>query len=348
MPIFEITRDTIKEVPRTSLAEHGFRERHDLQRLLRQNICAVVPNVYVLAEEYCQWEDARRRIDLLCIDKEANLVVIELKRTEDGGHMELQAIRYAAMISKMTFAQAIEAHSKYLAAKPEEAEAAVLEFLGWEERHEKEFAQETRIILVASDFSKEITTSAYWLNEHSVDICCVRLRPYSVGDRVLLDIQQVFPLPEATEILIKIKNKVAEERQSEASSSRSDWTRYDLNVNGNVYRNLTKRKLFLLVIRALIKHGVTPSAIGEFFPDSKFVSVSGDCDPSEFHKNASKLRTPSGGSYDLNRYYTGADEIFVVDGRTYAVSTQSGQKASSSIERYDCEISSEGSIRSFD
>jgi len=30
-------------------------------------------------------------------------VAIELKRTEDGGHMELQSTRYAAMVSTMTF-----------------------------------------------------------------------------------------------------------------------------------------------------------------------------------------------------------------------------------------------------
>jgi len=33
-------------------------------------------------------------------------VVIELKRTNDGGHMELQAIRYASMVSAMTFERA--------------------------------------------------------------------------------------------------------------------------------------------------------------------------------------------------------------------------------------------------
>ncbi|MEO6078609.1 MAG: hypothetical protein ABIQ86_02375 [Steroidobacteraceae bacterium] len=48
----------------------------------------------VVAEEFGEWDDSRRRIDLPGIDKNANLVVIELKRTEDGGHMELQAIRY--------------------------------------------------------------------------------------------------------------------------------------------------------------------------------------------------------------------------------------------------------------
>lgn len=44
----------------------------------------------------------RRRIDLLCLDKNANWVVVELKRTEDGGAMEQQAIRCAAMVSTST------------------------------------------------------------------------------------------------------------------------------------------------------------------------------------------------------------------------------------------------------
>jgi len=32
----------------------------------------------------------------------------ELKRTEDGGHMGLQAVRYAAMVSAMPFEKAVE------------------------------------------------------------------------------------------------------------------------------------------------------------------------------------------------------------------------------------------------
>lgn len=69
------------------------REREDLQRLLRTNIAVLGDDLYVLAEVFGEWEDSSRRIDLLAIDTEANLVVIELKRTHDGGHMELQAIR---------------------------------------------------------------------------------------------------------------------------------------------------------------------------------------------------------------------------------------------------------------
>ena len=36
-----------------------------------------------VAEEFSDWEDSHRRIDLLCLDKDADLVVVELKRTED-------------------------------------------------------------------------------------------------------------------------------------------------------------------------------------------------------------------------------------------------------------------------
>jgi len=68
----------------------------------------------VISEEFDQWGESSRRIDLLCIDKEANLVVVELKRTEDGGHMELQAIRYAAKISAVTFSQLVDVHGQYL------------------------------------------------------------------------------------------------------------------------------------------------------------------------------------------------------------------------------------------
>jgi hypothetical protein len=71
--------------------------------------------------------------------------------------------------------------------------------LGWEHPDEAEFAADTRIVLLSGEFSKEITTAVLWLNERDLDIRCVRLRPYSLDGRTLLDIQQVMPLPEATE-----------------------------------------------------------------------------------------------------------------------------------------------------
>ena len=54
-----------------------FNERRDLQRLLKQQIEVIAPDTLVIAEELCEWDESLRRIDLLGIDRNANLVVVE-------------------------------------------------------------------------------------------------------------------------------------------------------------------------------------------------------------------------------------------------------------------------------
>lgn len=103
MPIYEFAREEIRPLLKTTFGQMQLHERRDLQRLLRENISVIAPDTLVIAEEFGEWDESRRRVDLLGVDREANLVVIELKRTEDGGHMELQALRYADMVSTMTF-----------------------------------------------------------------------------------------------------------------------------------------------------------------------------------------------------------------------------------------------------
>jgi len=214
MPIFEITHDAISQVSKTTFSEENIKERDDLQRILRENIKAIDSNCYVLAEEYGDWADSKRRIDLLCIDSAANLVVVELKRTEDAGHADLQAIRYAAMIHLMTFEEAIDIHAAYLEKSAEEAKQAILGFLGWHNPQEEPFAQDVRIILVSADFSKEVTSTAIWLNKKNLDVRCVRIEPYKLKDHILMDIQQIIPLPEAEYYQVQLRKKEEEERQS--------------------------------------------------------------------------------------------------------------------------------------
>jgi RecB family endonuclease NucS len=53
-------------------------ERKDIQRLLSEQISVLDESLMVIAEEFGDWLDSSRRIDLLCIDSDANLVVVEL------------------------------------------------------------------------------------------------------------------------------------------------------------------------------------------------------------------------------------------------------------------------------
>ena len=210
MPLYEMTADAFRPISPASFAELKVRERDDLQRLLRSQIEVLGDDLYVLTEEFGDWEDSRRRIDLLAIDKEANLVVIELKRTNDGGHMELQAIRYASMVSAMTFERAEQIHGEFLVRMgkiAEESRNLMLTFLGWEEPDEENFAPDVRIILVSEDFGKELTTAVLWLRDREIDIRCVRLRPYQDGEARLIDVQQIIPLPVANEYQIQLREK---------------------------------------------------------------------------------------------------------------------------------------------
>jgi RecB family endonuclease NucS len=105
MPLFraDATNQSLIEERPVSFATQQWHERRDLQPLLRENPSAIDSNLMIISEEFGDWEESSRRIDLLGLDRDGNLVVIELKRVEEGAHMELQAIRYAAMVSSLDF-----------------------------------------------------------------------------------------------------------------------------------------------------------------------------------------------------------------------------------------------------
>jgi hypothetical protein len=220
MPLYEITPGGLQPLVETSFAELGLREREDLQRLLREQPEvlgeAIGEDLMILAEEFSDWEDSNRRVDLLALDRSSNLVVIELKRTRDGGHMELQALRYAAMVSTLTFERAIGIHEGFLrqtGKPPESAREDILEFLGWDDPGDYQFAPDVHLVLVSGDFGKELTTTVLWLLDRGVNIRCVRLMAQIHGDRRFMDVRQVIPLPEAEDYQVRLRDKQEEERQ---------------------------------------------------------------------------------------------------------------------------------------
>lgn len=217
----------------------------------------------IIAEEFSRWTESSRRIDLLGIDRDANLVVIELKRTSDGGQRELQALRYAAMISTLTFDEAVETFEKYLIqyGREEVARQVLLDHLGWDTSEDPSFSQRVRIVLASMDFDKEITSTVLWLNGvYDLDIRCIRIKPYRLAEHFLVDIQQIVPLPEATEYQVRIQRKVQVAPISGTTTrmNNRDMTKYDVTINGGTNRQLAKGRALLLVVKYFCSRGVTP------------------------------------------------------------------------------------------
>jgi len=330
MPIYEFTPDRIQSLTKTTFSAMQLHERRDLQRLLRANISVIAPDTLVIAEEFGDWNESRRRIDLLGIDRDANLVVIELKRTEDGGHMELQSIRYAAMVSTMTFDQAADVFARYLAQSGKadmDARAALLEFLAWDEPDEDAFAQDVRIVLASAEFGRELTTSVLWLIERGIDIRCVRLQPYGLDGRVLVDVQQVIPLPEVAEYQVRVAEKKRKER--EARTDTRDWTSYDVTLSGRQLTGLRKRRAIYEVVCHLVETGISPGRIAEHCgpkANYAFVSVNGTVGGDEFVSLAKEAREQEAKNFDPYRYFCGDDELLNFEGRTYTFVKQWGGK----------------------
>ena len=207
----------MEQIAETTFAQEKMLERRDLQRLIKADISVLSPDLMVIKDEFGDWEDSKRRIDLLCLDRDAHLVVLELKRSEDGQHMDLQAIRYAAMVSSMTFEQLVGAHAVFLGGEDahRRAESAILTFLDFDSPAEAELSDEVKILLVSADFSIELTTAVLWLNKRGLDITCIRLKPYRLGEQVLVDIQRIIPLPEAEYYETKVRAQQEENRRAE-------------------------------------------------------------------------------------------------------------------------------------
>lgn len=327
MPLFHLTESDIQAVSAESFSTLGISERGHLQRVLRNNLSVIAPGCLLVAEEFGEWDQAWRRIDLLAIDKSGNLVVIELKRTEDAGHAELQAIRYAAMVSTMTFDQAVAAHRRYLATQgiAEDARERLLAFLQWTEPQIGNFAEDVRIILVSANFSKELTTAVLWLRDRDIDISCVRLRPYVFEGKTLLDVQVIIPLPETAEYQVKVRQR--DEVRREASTSAERNQKYDVIAGDLVERELYKRQAVHRLVRALAQRGVSPERMMAAVPSYKtylFVSVAGDRRGEEFLEAAREECVRQQRAFDPSRFSLRDEELIRFGDRTYAVTNQIG------------------------
>jgi hypothetical protein len=292
--------------------------------LLRNQIEIISPDTLIIAEEFGEWEDSRRRIDLLGIDKDANLVVFELKRTEDGGHMELQALRYAAMVSPMTFDEAVKTYADYLSKSDnaEDAEQRMLDFLDWNEKDDESFAQDVRIVLVSAEFSKEITTTVLWLNDHLNDyrlaIRCIRIKPYNDNGRMLVDIEQVIPLPEAIDYQVRVSAKNSQERILRVQNR--DLTKYDVTVFGKSEKHLAKRNAIFFVVKELCNSGVSPEEINGLIDRERqrFLHADGTLGSEDFIRNIVGQHELDGKTIDYGRWYCDDGELIYFDRKTFA------------------------------
>ena len=225
--MFQVIRSTNRlvrlEEPRFS--ELKLREREHLQEWLAHTPEALGEELLVIQKEFDGFSDSRERLDLLALDKEGRLVVIENKLDDSGRDVVWQALKYAAYCSNLTRKDIPEIYQKYLdrSGLNEDAEEKLRDFLEVEDLDEVVLnpRNEQRLVLIAANFRKEVTAAVLWLLGHGVRAQCFRVVPYSFGEEVFIDLQQIIPTPEAADFMIGMAAKDSEEKSVEGAQRRT-------------------------------------------------------------------------------------------------------------------------------
>jgi hypothetical protein len=149
-----------------------------------------------------------------------------------------------------------------------------------------------------------------------MDIRCVRLVPYALGGKYYLDIEQVIPLPQAADYQVRINRK---DQQQPRGGGGSDWTRYQIMVDGHPGPPQRKRQAVLTMIQALHQHGIPMTVISQAMPPSRLRVISGELhDPDEVAAAMS-----AAGIKDPGRYFTEAP--ITQNGSTYILTKMWGR-----------------------
>ena len=218
--IFSISSglDKVSKITESSFTDLNIWERQHIEEWIRTNPEMLGEDLLVVSTEFDRFTNSNDRLDVLALDRSGNLVVIELKRDSAAGYADLQAIRYAAMVSSMTIEILIPYYvsyrKNYYAETLSETEAKdqLVEFI--ESDSFTELSNKPRMILCSEGFSQEITATVLWLRDSDIDISCVKITPYKVDEQIIIVPKVVIPLEEAKQYLIDIKRKEEEREQS--------------------------------------------------------------------------------------------------------------------------------------
>ena len=224
----DILNKKLIELSTASFSELGMKERFDIEEWIEKTPTILNEDLLVISKELIL--SSGRRLDLLCIDKDANLVIIELKRDDSGSEVEWQAIKYTSYCSSFSRDEIFQFYAAYRKVSELEAQKNIEEFISADIEN---LNNKQRIILVSKEFNPEVISAVLWLRDYRIDIQCLRITPFIDANKDLfINAEKIIPLPEAKDY---IEKKEAKRIKSEIQT---EWTGYwFFNVGESEHRN---------------------------------------------------------------------------------------------------------------
>ena len=215
------TSNEITQLIPKSFSELGFTERGHLQEWIAKMPESLGEELLIIQKEFDGFDETRERLDLLALDKQGNLVIIENKLDDSGRDVVWQALKYASYCSSLSKSQIAEIYQSYLDRyeSGENARGRIVEFLDASDFDEVLINEGVgqRLIFVAANFRKEVTSTVMWLLENQIRLQCFKATPFQQGEQLFLTLDQIIPTPEEAEFRVGISEKKKEQRTTEKS-----------------------------------------------------------------------------------------------------------------------------------
>ena len=147
------------------------------------------------------------RLDVLAVDRAGRLILAELKRDRAPDTTTMQAINYAAMVSRFNFDTLADAHARHVG-NGTSREVARRLLREWAPNISDATLNPIRIVLLAGEFSRTVTNTALFLRRSNLDIHLRRYQLFETpkGERIL-SISQVVPLPDPAELIVEPRSR---------------------------------------------------------------------------------------------------------------------------------------------
>lgn len=252
--MYRIDRATncIQPLKHVSFRELGFRERAHLQEWIAHEPMVLGEDLLIIQKEFAGFSDTNERLDLLALDKQGSLVVIENKLDDTGRDVTWQALKYASYCSTLSKDDIRSIFQEYLTrcGDGQTAEEALSSFFDDEDYAELSLNKgiSQRIILVAANFRKEVTSTVLWLSNFRVRLQCFRATPFALGDELFLNVEQIIPTKDTEEFTIGLADKAKDEIEGIETEARRHpirrqfWTEVIKAMNATpsrLYQNIS-------------------------------------------------------------------------------------------------------------
>jgi hypothetical protein len=169
----------------------------------------------VLGSQLAEFAEDRDRLDVLALDRDGELVLVELKVSDAFRVTDLQALAYAAAYASAStehLARTLRGTLARTTSAPVAREAAEAQIVNWvlgiESFAEWEPTREVRIKLVAPSFPKRVLSTVKWLGEvYAMPIEAIQVHLYDVGDGITkhLAFERLLPIPSTEQFGMTIR-----------------------------------------------------------------------------------------------------------------------------------------------